>query len=90
MTKNARPCARRGEFRLKVVLSAGTGEYIVADKLSLVTPQGAVLVVRDAGPVVMIKVAPGAYAVEAVYQGRTERQNVSGSGNQNVGFRFPG
>lgn len=81
---------RRAEFPLKLVLSAGTGEYIVADTLTLSTPRGEVLVVRDAGPVIMIKAPPGAYTVEAVYQGVTQRRAVKAGRAPTVSIRFPG
>lgn len=83
--------ARRREFPLKVVLSAGKGEYVAAEKLSLVTPQGEVLTVRDAGPVVMIQAPAGAYTLVVTYQGRTERRTVSkATAAQTINLRFPG
>lgn len=82
--------SRRREFPLKVVLSAGSGEYVVAETLSLVTPQGEVLVVRDAGPVVMIQAPAGAYTLVATYQGRTVRRAVPrGAAAQTLNLRFP-
>ena len=83
--------AHAAEFPLKVVLSASAGEYLVADKLSVVTPQGELLRVRDAGPVVMMRLPPGTYTLEATSQGRTERRTVRvGSGPETVNWRFPG
>ena len=83
--------ARRGQFPIKVVLSAGKGEFIVAEKLSLVTAQGEVLVVRDAGPVVMIQAPAGAYTLVVSYQGRTERRPVRQATQvQTLNLRFPG
>lgn len=83
--------AQRGEFPFKLVLSAGSGEYVVADKLSFSTPQGELLLVRDAGPVVMVKLPAGDYDVAISYQGKTERRKVRGTaGSQTLNVRFPG
>lgn len=83
--------AQRGEFPFKLVLSAGKGEYVVADKLSFATAQGEVLLARDVGPVVMVKLPSGAYTVEILYQGKLERRSVRGTaGAQTLNVRFPG
>ena len=83
--------AQRGEFPFKLVLSAGSGEYVVADKLSFSTSQGELLLVRDAGPVVMVKLPAGDYTVDINYQGRIERRKVRGTaGSQTLNVRFPG
>jgi hypothetical protein len=83
--------ARRAEFPLKVVLSAGSGEYVVAERVSLLSREGPLLVVRDAGPILMVQARPGQYTVEAAYQGRVEKRTVTlGKGAVSVGFRFPG
>lgn len=83
--------ARAAEFPLKIVLSAGTGEYIVADLLSLLPGSpGETLAVRDAGPLVMIKAPAGNYSLEVMYQGRTHKQPLKVSGaRQTVNVRFP-
>lgn len=82
---------RQAEFPLKVVLSAPGGNYIVADKLALVTAEGELLVVRDAGPIVMIKAPQGGYTVEVVYQGRTQRvQATIGGGQATLQMRIAG
>lgn len=83
--------SKAGDFPLKIVLSAGTGEYIVANQVSLLPAQGETLVVRDAGPLLMVKAPPGSYTLETVYQGRTQKQAVKiGTGKQTVNVRFPG
>lgn len=83
--------ARQAELPLKLELSAGGGEYVVADRVSVLTPQGELLTVRDAGPLVMMKLEPGAYTLEATWKGRTERRTVRvGPGRQTVELRFPG
>ena len=82
---------RQAEFPLKVVLSAPGGNYIVADKLALVTAEGELLVVRDAGPIVMIRAPQGGYTVEVVYQGRTQRvQATIGGGQATLQMRIAG
>ena len=81
--------ARQGEFALTVVMSVPSGELTVADRLSVLTPQGSLLIVRDAGPVVMIKLPPGPYVLEASYQGRIERRSVQvASSAQTVNWRI--
>ena len=83
--------ARQGEFPLKVVMSGAGGEFVVADKLSVSTPQGELLAIRDAGPVVMIKLPPGQYTLEATWQGRTERRSVRlAASAHTLEWRFPG
>jgi hypothetical protein len=88
----ARMMARQGEFALKVVLSDPGGDYVVADKLSISTPQGEVLMtIRDAGPIVMIKLRPGQYTLEASWQGKTERRPVRVADSaQSLNWRLPG
>ncbi len=83
--------ARRGEFPLTVMMSMPNGELAVADRLSVLTPQGSLLIVRDAGPVVMIKLPPGPYILEASYQGRIERRSVVvASSAQTLNWRIAG
>ena len=82
---------QQARFPFKVVLSAAGGEYLVADKLSVATPQGELLTVRNAGPIVMMKLAPGQYTLEATWKGRTERRSVSvGAPAQTVNWQLPG
>jgi len=83
--------SRQAEFPFKVVLSEPSGEYLVADRLSVLTPQGSLLIVRDAGPVVMMKLPPGPYVLEAAYQGKTERRSVQvASSAQTLNWRLAG
>jgi hypothetical protein len=82
---------RAAEFPLKLVLSAGKGEYIVAETLRLSNAQGEVLQVKEAGPVLRVKLEPGSYTLEVVYQGKSQRRNLKvGSKAQTVNLRFPG
>ena len=83
--------AQAAEFPLKIVLSQSVGEYVVADRLSVVTPQGELLRIRDAGPVVMIRLRPGSYTLEATWKDRTERRTVNvGNAPETVNWRLPG
>ena len=83
--------ARHREFPFKVVMTAASGEFVVADKLSVSTPQGELLAISDAGPIVMIKLRPGQYTLEATWQGKTERRSVRvATSAQTLEWRFPG
>ena len=67
------------------------GQFVVADTLSVSTPQGELLAIRDAGPIVMIKLPPGQYNLEATWQGKTERRSVRVAASaQTLEWRFPG
>ena len=83
--------ARQREFPFKVVMSGAGGEFVVADRLSVSTPQGELLSIRDAGPIVMIKLQPGQYTLEATWKGRTERRSVRlAASAQTLEWRFAG
>jgi hypothetical protein len=83
--------ARQREFPFKVVMSGAGGEFVVADSLSVSTPQGELLAIRDAGPIVMIKLQPGQYTLEATWKGKTERRSVRlAASAQTLEWRFGG
>ena len=89
--ERAAMAARQREFPFKVVMSAAGGEFVVTDKLSISTPQGELLAIRNAGPIVMIKLPPGQYILEASWQGKTERRSVQlATSAQTLEWRFPG
>jgi len=89
--ERAAMAARQREFPFKVVMSGAGGEFVVADRLSISTPQGELLAIRDAGPIVMIKLRPGQYELEATWRGKTERRSVRLAGPaQTLEWRFPG
>jgi hypothetical protein len=89
--ERAAMAARQREFPFKVVMSAAGGEFVVTDKLSVSTPQGELLAIRNAGPIVMIKLPPGQYILEASWQGKTERRSVQlATSAQTLEWRFPG
>ena len=82
--------ARQSEFPFKVVMSATGGQYVVADRLSVSTPQGELLAIGDAGPLVMIKLPPGPYNLEATWHGKTERRSVRlAASAQTLEWRLP-
>ncbi len=83
--------ARAQEFPFKVVLSGTGGEYIAAETFTVSSPQGEVLSVRDAGPIVMMNLPAGQYTLEASWKGKSERRSVEvGGAAQTVNWRFPG
>jgi len=83
--------ARQAELPFKLVLSNGAGEYIVANKLTLSTAQGELLSVQDAGPIVLMKLPPGQYTLEATWRGKTERRSVRATAAaQTVNWSFKG
>ena len=89
--ERAAMAARQPDFPFKVVMSGAGGQFVVVDKLSVSTPQGELLAIRDAGPVVMIKLPPGQYNLEATWQGKTERRSVRvATSAQTLEWRFPG
>lgn len=83
--------ARQADFPFTVVFAMAEGEYLVADRLSVKAPQGDLLIVRDAGPIVMMRLPPGRYVLEAEFAGRTERRSVAvGGAPQTVVWRGEG
>ena len=83
--------AQRSQFPLKVVLSAGSGEYIVADKLILGNKGQTLIDVADVGPWVMINAPAGSYTLAVTYQGKTRSQVVKlGKASSQINLRFPG
>ncbi len=73
--------ARGKEFSLQITFSGRGGEYGVAEKLTVRRADQELLSVADAGPILMFKLPPGNYTVEATFKGVVEKRNVSvGSG----------
>src|SRR4051812_3953420 len=66
----------RAGFPLRLVFSVASGAYVVAEHVDVSNAQGKVLGVDDAGPMLLVKVPPGDYTVDARYGGRTERRTV--------------
>jgi len=89
--ERAAMAARQSEFPFKVVMSGAGGQFVVAEKLRVSTPQGELLAIPNAGPIVMIKLQPGAYDLEATWQGKTERRSVRVAASaQTLEWRLPG
>ena len=68
--------AQRGAFPLRLVFSVASGAYVVADHVDVSGANGRVLGVDNAGPMLLVKVPPGDYTVDASYAGKTERRRV--------------
>jgi len=68
--------AQRAAFPLRLVFSVTSGAYAVADHVDVSNGSGKVLGVDDAGPMLLIKLPPGTYTVDATYGGRSERRTV--------------
>jgi hypothetical protein len=82
--------AQGGAFPLRIVFSVASGAYAVADHVEIADAKGKLLGVDDAGPMLLVKVAPGDYAVEATYAGKTERRRVRVGGHgTTVNWRWP-
>jgi hypothetical protein len=72
---------RSSEFPLQIVFSGRGGEYGVAEKVTIRSGDRELLTVPDAGPIMMFKLPPGHYSVEATFKGVAEKRSVSvGSG----------
>jgi hypothetical protein len=82
--------ARRGAFPLRLVFSLPSGAYVVADHVDVSNARGKVLGVDGAGPILLVKVPPGEYSVEARYGGKVERRAVRvGRDGTTVNWRWP-
>ena len=68
--------AQRGAFPLRLVFSVASGAYVVADHVDVSGANGTVLRVDNAGPMLLVKVPPGDYTVDASYGGRAEQRKV--------------
>ena len=82
--------AQRAAFPLRLVFSVASGAYAVADHVEVSNGSGKLLGVDDAGPMLLVKVPPGDYTVDATYGGKTERRRVSvGREGSTVNWRWP-
>lgn len=68
--------AQRSAFPLRLVFSMASGPYVVADHVDVSGANGQVLGVDNAGPMLLVKLPPGDYTVDASYGGRGERRKV--------------
>ncbi len=82
--------AQRSAFPLRIVFSQPGGEYAVADRVDVSQGAARVAGVDKAGPILMLKLAPGDYAVDARFAGRTERRQVRvGRDGTQIDWRLP-
>jgi hypothetical protein len=68
--------AMQAGFGLRLVFSETTGAYVVADRVRIRTGATEVLSVDAAGPMLLVKLRPGDYTIEATYAGKLERRTV--------------
>jgi len=68
--------AQQAAFALRIVFSEPGGGYAVADRVELSRGGAKVATIDNAGPWLMLKVAPGDYALDATFAGRIERRQV--------------
>jgi len=68
--------AQRRAFPLRLVFSVASGAYVVADHVDVTGAHGKVLGVDRAGPLLLVKVPPGDYTVDASYGGKSEHRKV--------------
>ena len=79
--------ARGSEFPLQITFSGPGGQYGVAEKLTLRSGGRELISVADAGPLMMFKLPPGNYTMEATFKGVVEKRNVSvGNGISKVNW----
>jgi hypothetical protein len=68
--------AQRSAFPLRLVFSVASGAYVVADRVDISDAQGKVFGVDHAGPMLLVKLPPGDYTVDASVAGRSEQRKV--------------
>jgi hypothetical protein len=68
--------AQRADFPLRLVFSVASGAYAVADRVDIRGADGKVLSVDAAGPMLLVKLRPGDYTVDATHGGKTEQRHV--------------
>lgn len=80
----------REDFPLKIVFSTPSGDYLVADHVSIQRQGERVLALDDVGPMLLVKLEPGLYRLRATYEGRTQERDVRvGSQPHTINWRFP-
>lgn len=66
------------DFNLKLVFSNTTGAYLSAVKVTIVDAGGrVVLEMTTEGPILMAKLAPGGYQINATFAGQVEHQKAT-------------
>ncbi len=71
------------DFTLKLVFANTTGEYLSDVRVTIADASGNVMVATTSqGPLLMAKLAPGSYRVDATFNGRPESRNVTVAGSK--------
>ncbi|MEW6706351.1 MAG: hypothetical protein AB1430_16010 [Pseudomonadota bacterium] len=68
--------ALQTEFPLQIVFSSRDGAYGVAQQVRVLDGGKQLVAVDNAGPMLMVKLPPGRYTVEADFAGATQRRTV--------------
>lgn len=79
------------DFNLKIVFANKVGEFLSNVKITITDSSGRVLLdTVTEGPLLMAKLPPRSYHVDATFDGRLERQNVAVTANKltSVGFQW--
>lgn len=77
-------------FLLRIVFSVAGGAYAVADHVDIASAGGKLLGVDAAGPLLVIKVAPGDYFIDVTAGGKPERRPVHvGAQPVTLNWRLP-
>jgi propanediol utilization protein len=74
------------EFPLEIMFTNHGGEYAVAEQVRVLNDSGEVVAVRNAGPLVMFKLPPGRYEVQAQFGQLTQQRivHVGSNGSPSV------
>ena len=64
------------EFPLQILFSGKAGELGTANQVRVHNGAGEVVAVQNAGPLLMLKLPPGRYTVEADFNGGVQRRSV--------------
>jgi hypothetical protein len=81
--------AQGAAFPLHLTFSVPSGAYAVADRAEIGNGSGTVLAVDNAGPLLLVKLPPGDYTVDATHGGKTERKRVAvGRGATTLNWRW--
>jgi hypothetical protein len=81
----------RSGYGLELVFSNASGEYLVAEHVTVKGSAGPAFEFDHAGPMLLVGLAAGDYSVSATYQGKTEQRAVKVGGSpRTIEWRFPG
>jgi hypothetical protein len=82
--------AQSAGFLLRIVFSVAGGVYAVADHVDVANAGGKLLGVDAAGPLLVIKVAPGDYVIDVTAGGKPERRPIHvGTQPVTLNWRLP-